>query len=248
MTATEPLRYVVDITQDDVDALTGFLMDVLNGPSLQVGTEEYRTNAALRTLVPGFAGSLSYEFGDKIVAEAQQDDRKRLRRLLNIRGTWNLLAVVAACWADVDGFVTERWHAVRFHDAEDEEGFRRWEEKEQASTAESVAFVSEYRIPGPRRGAQAVGEYVVARDPENDDRWAVFEGAAQARHWDGSAWQHARFTGTSPYLFSRTTALAMARQHAAGGREAPARRGTGDGPARRRLPATSSSWPATRRR
>ncbi|MEV5598951.1 hypothetical protein [Streptomyces sp. NPDC052496] len=213
MTATEPLRYAADITQDDVDALTDFLIDVLNRTSLKVGTEEYRTNAALRHLVPGFAGSLSFQFRDEIVAEAQEDDRKKLRRIQQIHDTWNRLADVAFHWKDVDGFDTERWHTVRFYDAEDEENFRRWEEKETASAAESAAFVSEYRIPGQRRG----GEYVVARDPENADRWAVFEGTAQARHWDGSSWQHARFTGASPYLFGRATALATAHQHADSG-------------------------------
>ncbi|MFE1013744.1 hypothetical protein ACFW4M_20910 [Streptomyces sp. NPDC058794] len=50
-------------------------------------------------------------------------------------------------------------------------------------------------------------------DP-NPDRWAVFEGSSQGRHWDGTAWQHARFTGTSPYLFGRATARATAHQHA----------------------------------
>ncbi|MFE9417076.1 hypothetical protein ACFYMX_15715 [Streptomyces griseofuscus] len=34
----------------------------------------------------------------------------------------------------------------------------------------------------------------------------------------GTSWRHARFTGTSPYLFGRATALALAHQHA--GRDA----------------------------
>ncbi|MFI9630927.1 hypothetical protein [Streptomyces sp. NPDC052042] len=218
--ATEPLRYAADITLDDVDAVTNFLMDVLNGQHLKVGTQEYRTNAALRSLVPGFAGSLSYEFRDAVVAEARENERKKLTRIQDIKTTWNRLTNVASKWEDVAGFDTERWRTVRFYDAEDEEKFRLWEEKEKASATESASFISEYRIPGQRRG----GEYVVARDPENTDRWAVFEGAAQARHWDGSAWQHARFTGASPYLFGRATALATARQHATGGtlEEAPA--------------------------
>lgn len=212
--ATTPLRYAVDITQDDVNALTNFLMDRLIGQPLKVGTEEYRTNSALRALVPGFAGSLSYAFRDDVVQEAQEDSIKGLRHIQGIQSTWNQLAEVARRWDDADGFDTTRWCQARFYDAEDEESFRQWEEKEKATATEAAAFVSEYRVPGPRRSGQAVGEYVVARDPERDDRWAVFEGAVQARHWDGSAWQHARFTGTSPYLFSRATALATAHQKA----------------------------------
>ncbi|MDX3343782.1 hypothetical protein V5N34_36910 [Streptomyces baarnensis] len=208
--ATEPLRYAADITPDDVDAVTDFLMGVLNGPSLKVGTHEYRTTAALRGLVPGFAGSLGYEFGDEVVAKAQEDERKKLSRIQNIRSTWNKLVEVASEWKGDDGFDTERWQTVRFYDAEDEKKFRRWEEKEKGTAAESAPFVSEYRVPGPRGG----GEYVVARDPENANLWAVFEGTAQARHWDGTAWQHARFTGTGPYLFTRAAALALAHQHA----------------------------------
>ncbi|MEV7083321.1 hypothetical protein AB0N88_33010 [Streptomyces sp. NPDC093516] len=113
-----------------------------------------------------------------------------------------------------DGFDAARWRTVRYYDAEDEERLGQYEEKEKASAAETVAFVSEYRIPGPRHGDRSVGEFVVTRDPESPDRWAVFYGTTQARHWDGSSWRHARFTGTSPYLFGRATALAMARQHA----------------------------------
>ncbi|MFY0516137.1 hypothetical protein ACOMD4_37990 [Streptomyces anulatus] len=208
--ATEPLRYAADITPDDVDAVTDFLMGVLNGPFFKVDTHEYRLTAALRGLVPAFAGSLGYEFRDEVVAKAQEDERKKLSRIQNISTTWNDLAKVASNWKDADGFDTERWQTVRFYDAKDEEEFRLWEEKEKGTAAESAPFVSEYRVPGQRRG----GEYVVARDPENANLWAVFEGTAQARHWDGTAWQHARFTGTGPYLFARATALALAHQHA----------------------------------
>ncbi|OKH93583.1 hypothetical protein [Streptomyces uncialis] len=215
--ATEPLRYAVDVTQDDVDALTDFLMGVLNGPPLQPGTEEYRTDAALRTLVPGFTGALTYQFRDEVVATAQQDAHKQLDRIQDIRSAWNRLAEVASRWKDVDGFATERWHTVRFYDADDEEGFRRWEEKGKASTSQAADFVFEYRIPGPRQSGQPIGEYVVARDPGHADRWADFEATAQARHRDGSSRQHARFTGTSPYLYSRATALAAAHQHADSG-------------------------------
>lgn len=220
MAATEPLCYTVDITQDDVDAITDFLMDVLNGASLQVGTEEYRTNAALRALVPGFAGSLSHEFGDEVVQKAQENSLKELDRIQEIHSTWNQLAEVASQWKDADGFDTKRWRTVRFYDAEHEEKFRRWEEKESTTAAETTAFVSEYRIPGPRHDGHPVGEFVVARDPDNPDRWAVFEGSAQSRHWDGNTWQHARFTGTNPYMFGRATALAMAHQHAVRDNEA----------------------------
>ncbi|MFJ4343329.1 hypothetical protein [Streptomyces sp. NPDC088915] len=212
--ATEPVRYAVDITQDDVDAITDFLLDLLNSQSLRVGTEEYRTNAALRTIVPGFAGSLRHEFGADVVAAAQEDPLKGLRRIQNISTTWNDLVAVASHWGDNEAFDTTRWRRVRFYDAENEEQFRQWEAEEKASAAETAAFVSEYRVPGPRRGGQAVGEFVVARDPDNPEQWAVFEGSAQSRHWDGSAWQHARFTGTSPYMFGRATALAVAHQHA----------------------------------
>ncbi|MGP3990839.1 hypothetical protein [Streptomyces sp. 3N207] len=220
MPATEPLRYAVDITQDDVDALTDFLMARLNGQHhLRVGTEEYRTNAALRALVPGFAGSLSHEFGDKVVREAEESSLKRLQRIQKIRSTWNQLAEAASKWEDTDGFDTARWQSVRYYDAEDEEKIRRFVEKEKTSASEAAAFVSEYRVPGPRRDGRTEGEFVVARDPDDPDRWAVFEGSAQARHWDGDTWQHARFTGTSPYLFGRATALALAHQHA--GEEQP---------------------------
>ncbi|SCD66497.1 hypothetical protein GA0115253_1013246 [Streptomyces sp. Termitarium-T10T-6] len=214
---TKPLHYATDVTPDDVNALTRFVMDRLihhPRPTLKVGTEEYRTNAALRTVVPGFAGSLSHEFRDEVVAEAQADDRKGLERIQKISGTWNDLVAVASQWRDVEGFDTARWCKVRFYHAQDEEDFRRWEEKEKASAAETAAFVSEYRIPGPRDGGQPAGEFIVVRDPDNADRWAVFEGSSQGRHWDGTAWQHARFTGASPYLFGRATALATAHQHA----------------------------------
>ncbi|NSC25698.1 hypothetical protein FM076_32950 [Streptomyces albus subsp. chlorinus] len=216
MPTAEPLRYAVDITLDDVDALTAFLMKRLNGQHhLRVGTEEYRTNSALCSVVPGFAGSLSYQFGDAAVQKAQEDSLKGLTRFQEIRSTWNDLVGVASKWEDVDGFDTARWRRVRFHDAEDEEEFRQWEAKEKASADQASAFVSEYRIPGPRLNGRITGEFVVARDHENPDWWAVFEGSAQARHWDGGTWQHARFTGTSPYLFSREAALALAHQHAA---------------------------------
>ncbi|WP_411147003.1 hypothetical protein [Streptomyces sp. x-80] len=78
---------------------------------------------------------------------------------------------------------------------------------------EPVEFVSEYRVPGPRRGDTG-GEFVAARAPEDLNQRAVFEGSVHGRHWDGSTWQHARFTGTDPYLFSRANALVTARQHA----------------------------------
>ncbi|MFC6365111.1 hypothetical protein [Nonomuraea thailandensis] len=212
---TTLLRYAVDITPDDVEALTGWLVDrLIHRPSVDVDTEEYRTNAALRYLVPAFAGTLSHCFGDEVVERAQTDPEARLRRIQQIQKTWNLLAQAAYPWRDSDGFDTERWHTVRFYDAEDEERLRQHEEKEKAAAAETTAFVSEYRIPGPRREGRNVGEFVVARDPDDPDRWAVFEGTAQARHWDGTSWRHARFTGTSPYLFGRATALALAQQHA----------------------------------
>lgn len=215
MTATEPLRYAVDVTPDDVVAITDFLMDrLIRRPSLGVDTEEYRTNAALRNLVPAFAGTLGHYFSDKVVQEAETNPDMRLRRIQGIRSTWNLLAETTSQWRATDGFDAARWCTVRYYDAEDEEMLRRYEEKEKASAAETAAFISEYRIPGPRHEGQSVGEFVVARDPDNPDRWAVFEGTAQARHWDGSSWRHARFTGTSPYLFGRATALAMAHQHA----------------------------------
>lgn len=215
MAATEPLRYAVDVTPDDVNALSDFLADWLirRRPSWGVDTEEYRTNAALRTAVASFVGSLGYQFGDEVVAEAQGDGLKSLERIQKISGAWNDLVAVASEWKSSEGFDTTRWCKVRFYDAEDEERFRQWEEKEKASAAETAAFVSEYRIPGPRNGGQTVGEFVVARDPDGPDRWAVFEGSSQGRHWDGTAWQHARFTGASPYLFGRATALATAHQH-----------------------------------
>ncbi|WP_018569501.1 hypothetical protein [Streptomyces sp. PsTaAH-124] len=150
MTTTEPLRYAVDITQDDVDALTSWLTDrLIHRPSMDVDTEEYRTNAALRYLVPGFAGTLSHWFGDEVVERAQTDSEARLRRIQGIQKTWNLLAEAVYPWRDSDGFDTERWHTVRFYDAEDEERLRQHEEKEKAAAAEATAFVSEYRIPGP---------------------------------------------------------------------------------------------------
>ncbi|MGW5343390.1 hypothetical protein [Streptomyces sp. HUAS TT3] len=215
MAATEPLRYAVDVTPDDVAAITDFLRDRLihHRPSWGIDTEEYRTNAALRTAVPSFTGSLSYAFRDKVVAEAQADDLKSLQRIQRISSAWNDLVAVASEWKDSEGFDSTRWCKVRFYDAEDEESFRQWEEKEKASAAETAAFVSEYRIPGPRNGGQTAGEFVVARDPDDPDRWAVFEGSPQGRHWDGTAWQHARFTGTGPYMFGRATALATAHQH-----------------------------------
>lgn len=215
MTATDPLRYAVDVTPDDMVAITDFLMDrLIRRPSWDVDTEEYRTNAALRNLVPTFAGTLGHYFSDEVVQEAEANPDKRLRRIQEIRSTWNLLAETAYQWRTADEFDAERWHTVSYYDAEDEERLRQYEEKEKASAAETAAFVSEYRVPGPRHEGRSLGEFVVARNPDDPDRWAVFEGTAQARHWDGSSWRHARFTGTSPYLFGRVTALAMARQHA----------------------------------
>lgn len=161
-----------------------------------------------RGLVPGFAGSLGYEFGD-VVAEALEDELEKMSRIQNIRTTWNKLIEVASEWKGDDEFATERWQTVRICEAEDEEKFQLWKENEMGTATESASFVSEYRVPGQRRG----GEYVVTRDPENANLWAVFEGTAQARHWDGTAWQHARLTGTGPYLFARTTALTLAHQH-----------------------------------
>ncbi|MFH8620158.1 hypothetical protein ACH4E8_34460 [Streptomyces sp. NPDC017979] len=222
---TDPLRYAVDLALDDVNALTRFLMARLihQRPAVKVDTEEFRTNAALRTVVPGFAGSLSHEFRDEVVAEAQASGVASLQRIQKISSTWNDLVAVASQWKDVEGFDNTRWCEVRFYDAEDEEEFRQWEEKEKASSTEMAAFVSEYRVPCPRDGGQSIGEFVVARDPDTPDRWAVFEGSSQGRHWDGTAWQHARFTGTSPYLFGRATALATAHQHAGRGVEGEAR-------------------------
>lgn len=207
--ATEPLCYAADTPLDDVDAVTDFLMGILNSPSPKVGIHECRTTAALRGLVPGFAGSLGYEFGD-VVAKALEDELKKMSRIQNIRTTWNKLIKVASEWKGDDEFATERWQTVRIYDAEDEEKFQLWKENEMGTATESASssFVSEYCVPGQLRG----GEYVVTRDPENANLWAVFERTAKARHWDGTAGQHARLTGTGPYLFARATALALAHQ------------------------------------
>ncbi|MFE5586931.1 hypothetical protein [Kitasatospora sp. NPDC056531] len=58
MPSTDPLRYAIDVTLADVDAVTAFVMSRLIHHRLNVDTEEYRTNAALRRVVPAFAGTL----------------------------------------------------------------------------------------------------------------------------------------------------------------------------------------------
>ncbi|WP_461296390.1 hypothetical protein [Streptomyces harbinensis] len=218
MATAEPLRYAVDITQHDVDALTDFISNRLISHSDPdpVGSEGYRTNAALRGVHPRFTGTLTHWLSEEVTQKAQEDSQLALRRIQDIHSAWGALIDIGSYWADIEGFDTVRWRRVRFHDADAEEKFRRWEEKETASAAETAALVSEYRIPGPREDGKTVGQFVVARDPEHTDRWGLFEGTAQGRHWDGNAWLHARFTGTSPYQFRRTEALALARQHAEG--------------------------------
>ncbi|MFE5588461.1 hypothetical protein [Kitasatospora sp. NPDC056531] len=159
--------------------------------------------------------TLTYLLSDKAVDGGRQDQRKELQRIQDVQATWNHLVGVAQQWQKTDDFEAQRWRRVRFYDAAAEENFRVWNEKVKQDERDSADFVSEYRIPGARDGAHTGGEFVVARDPDQAELWAVFEGSALARHWDGESWQHARFTGSAPYLFERETALAIAHQHAA---------------------------------
>ncbi|WP_405438483.1 hypothetical protein OG373_13775 [Streptomyces avidinii] len=219
MSKPEPLRYAADVTLDDLDAVNAFLRDRLinKRPSWAVGTEEFRNNSALRGAWASLSGMLGHALGESALAHASQDKQWELDRRHTLRSTWNELVDIAQEWDDTDGFDAARWVRVRFHDTADEEKFRVWEAKEKASAEESAEFISEYRIPGPRSSNEVTGEFVVARDPDHPSQWAVFEGNVQGRHWDGSGWQHARFTGASPYRFSRESALATARQQAAEG-------------------------------
>ncbi|MEV7083320.1 hypothetical protein AB0N88_33005 [Streptomyces sp. NPDC093516] len=96
MTPPHPLRYAVDVTPDDVVAITGFIKDrLIHRKSWGIDTEEYRTNAALRNLVPAFTGTLGHYFSDKVVQEAEADPVKRLQRVQEMCSTWNLLAETA---------------------------------------------------------------------------------------------------------------------------------------------------------
>ncbi|MFE9016698.1 hypothetical protein [Streptomyces cyaneofuscatus] len=70
------------------------------------------------------------------------------------------------------------------------------------------------RASEPITDAQAWGLDMRGYRPGGDGDGVVrVGGAALARHWGGTACQHARFTGTGSYLFARATALALALAH-----------------------------------
>ncbi|MGW9256377.1 hypothetical protein ACWGS5_30430 [Streptomyces albidoflavus] len=112
-------------------------MAALNDPDNvdRPGTQAFRTNGALRALVPQLEGSLSYQFHEEVMAEAQRDRMKALERIQDLRRTWNQLIDVASFWKDVAGYDAERWRTVRFDDAEQEREYRQWQEKKTAAAA-----------------------------------------------------------------------------------------------------------------
>ncbi|MBT2877629.1 hypothetical protein HET65_24325 [Streptomyces sp. McG5] len=137
MIATAALRHAADVTHEDIGAVADFLRAALNHPDnvARPGTQAFRTNGAPRALVPQLEGSLSYQFHDELMAEAQRDRIKALERIQGIRRTWNQLIGIASFWKDVAGYDAERWRTVRFDDAEHEREYRQWQEKQTAAAA-----------------------------------------------------------------------------------------------------------------
>ncbi|ALM43655.1 hypothetical protein SFR_7040 (plasmid) [Streptomyces sp. FR-008] len=102
MIATAALRHAADVTHEDIGAVADFLRAALNHPDnvARPGTQAFRTNGAPRALVPQLEGSLSYQFHDELMAEAQRDRIKALERIQGIRRTWNQLIGIASFWKE----------------------------------------------------------------------------------------------------------------------------------------------------
>ncbi|MFF6903327.1 hypothetical protein [Streptomyces hydrogenans] len=203
------MRWTVDVTLNDVEAIVDFLRQRMPDDGVAHTVQSYRTHYALSLVISAFRKHIREELSDEAIAHALENFSWEVDRAYKIKRYWNDLVGIARFWDEDEGYDSERWVRREVLDAEKDE-----EAPPPAADEEVAEFaVSEYRIPRARGG---VGEdIVVARSAEHPDVWGVFEGNVQGWHWDGSSWQHRSLSGSSPYQYTEQDALDAARRCAA---------------------------------